>query len=306
MQRASKRIKQQQFNEQYAVLVLQLVVWRFNQLEAKLWFGDWNGSCGLGKAIHSLSCVNRALYQFCRQQRFFVQKLQGFLHIRILDCTNRIRDGYEKVYTTTTTTTLFMLRYAVYQDYIKTVEKSWCKQHQLQERVTYWHKRGSHIFGCTESVRCCVDGQLIHEHTRDGQLYGFFEERTAKGELQARGCRHVTGLWQNWYDNGQLAYEAVIPADRTQPYVERSWLLNGTQYEEKTSVDGHLNGPYRKWHSNGVLKVQGMFRTLTFNEPSRFSRAFFVGEYKTWSDTGVLLYHRTYNNNGKVIQTFPC
>ncbi len=102
-------------------------------------------------------------------------------------------------------------------------------------------------------------GFLSRENYRDGKRDGLFTRYNLNGDKIEEGEYKIitlvsikTGLWEEWYDNGQ-------------------------KREESNYLDGVLNGLWTRWWDNGKKESEGNFKNGKKN-----------GKWTTWFNDGVV------------------
>ena len=83
--------------------------------------------------------------------------------------------------------------------------------------------------------------------------HGLYQSWWENGQLRSQG-EHVNGktqgVWTYWHANGAKKGEGVLREEKPEG-VWTYWYENGQKMAERTWVNGVLNGPHTTWHDNG-------------------------------------------------------
>ena len=82
----------------------------------------------------------------------------------------------------------------------------------------------------------------------------------AQQEEHWKWSTYVTGLQQQWYENGQLKYERNINKDSRYDGLYQSWYENGQLMIKMNYKLGQQDGLYQEWYENGQLKYERNFK----------------------------------------------
>jgi antitoxin component YwqK of YwqJK toxin-antitoxin module len=92
------------------------------------------------------------------------------------------------------------------------------------------------------------------------------------------------GLYQSWYDNGQIQEESTFVNGQIEGLYQR-WYENGEKWQECTYVNGKLEGSYQTWYENGQKKQECTYVNGALN-----------GLYQRWNSNGYKHQEYTYVN----------
>lgn len=116
-----------------------------------------------------------------------------------------------------------------------------------------------------------------------------------KGELD--------GLTVRWYFNGQKELSELYK-DGKKNGRSVSWNTSGVKTEERTYLNDTLHGPYRLYHQNEVIKIEGNYRHGLFDSIWTYYNefGFKVGDARFEMGNGV---QRAFYLNGKIWREIP-
>ncbi len=156
-------------------------------------------------------------------------------------------------------------------------------------------------------------------HFVDGYRVGSCTEWYKNKLLKEKGTRclvdNITykwcGLYQKWYQNGQLAYEKNDNSKGNFSYM-KTWFSNGILFNEKKYINGKLSA-YYSWHENGKPNEEFNFKynngSISYDGKWKKSSAdgnvwkeknYHLGKLEGKSNEKSIdgiIYERTYQNN---------
>lgn len=97
------------------------------------------------------------------------------------------------------------------------------------------------------------------------------------------------------YSEGMI-YPHNLEESKRYSGIWRMWYRNGSLMEETTFVQGLANGPFRHWHENGCLAVEGNGKMLRTEGDVIL---LFLGKWRRWTEDGILIAEGTHTDDGK-------
>jgi antitoxin component YwqK of YwqJK toxin-antitoxin module len=107
-----------------------------------------------------------------------------------------------------------------------------------------------------------VDGVQINQYTHDGKKTGIWEFYYDNGQLEERGSfkdGKKEGYWEEYWDNGQLHSKGLFKNGKLEGYWE-SYYGNGQLRSKDQFKNGKQDGIWETYHENGKLRSKGLYK----------------------------------------------
>jgi antitoxin component YwqK of YwqJK toxin-antitoxin module len=179
---------------------------------------------------------------------------------------------------------------------------------EYTEAVTGFYVGKSLTYKLNDLVEV-TDYDMNLEEVCSSGIHFFLTKRVA--ELYSRDSIE-NGLFQRWYENGQIQEEYTYVNGRMTGFFQ-SWYANGQKLEESTFVNGKLEGLFQRWHANGQKCDEctyvngwrdGLYQRWYMNGEKEIECTLVNGKieglYQCWHSNGQIAGTWTYVNGKRV------
>jgi antitoxin component YwqK of YwqJK toxin-antitoxin module len=156
-----------------------------------------------------------------------------------------------------------------------------------------------------------VDGERINQFTHNGKKTGLWESYYENGQLWSKGLYENglrEGIWEFYYENGQLWSKVSFKDDKQDGIWEKYWS-NGQLSSKGSFKDGNRDGIWEYYDENGQLSSKGSYNNDKYDGIWEYyyknGQLWFKGLFKDgkkdgiWEyyyENGQLNYRKLYNN----------
>lgn len=154
-----------------------------------------------------------------------------------------------------------------------------------------------YIDGILKSTYKCNTDTCVHaEFYHSGQLR---EKNITWSDSSLPSGSFAWHYKAQYYENGQLIYTIGDPSKKEDQYRCKYYPSGQKLWESTLRFDCRI-GPYKEWHSNGVLKIQGEYsdkHVTTWAKPEKK-----IGTWSYYNESGKLIKEEFYEE-GKLVKT---
>ena len=130
---------------------------------------------------------------------------------------------------------------------------------------------------CSTGIHFFLSREVTNQYERKRPMNGLFQSWYDNGQM----CEEVMykdgkydGLYQNWYENCQK-HEEILYKDMKRHGLYQSWHKNGQMGNKVMYKDGERDGLYQSWYENGQKCEEIVYKNGNCN-----------GLYQSWHDNG--------------------